>query len=214
MVKIATLVEKAMGNKQDERPTEYSFVFQCLTPLLAVPKKLRKEIWILDIGCAESHLSKVLADLGFTVFGIDINDWKTGKASFIKADFLKYDFKGMRFDVTIAISTIEHIGLPAYGYNKFVPDGDLKAMVKMYNLTKKGGIAIVTVPYGTPHHPPYFERVYNPATLERLLTIRPWEVIRLEYAMYCDELGKWRKADPDEALFHDAVAMALLRKEG
>ncbi|RLG81239.1 MAG: hypothetical protein DRO40_09980 [Thermoprotei archaeon] len=212
MMRLKDLMKEAMLNQQYERPYEYDFLTQCLAPLFILPNDLRGKVKILDVGCAESAISKVLASQGFDVTGIDINEWDTGKARFIKANFLEHDFGSEQFDVVIAISTIEHIGLPAYGQKKLDRLGDLKAMRKIYELTKIGGVAIITVPYGRPHHPPEFERVYGYDTLWKLIDIVDWEIIRLDFVMYDESVRAWVKGDPFRAQTKDAVAMMMLRR--
>ncbi|RLF82421.1 hypothetical protein DRN38_00175 [Thermococci archaeon] len=210
---VIDLMNMSMGNSAYERPLEYRFTWKYLSVLLTLPKEERKKIKILDVGGAESRLAKVLSLLGFDVTVIDINKDDFGKAKFIKANILEYDFKPESFDIIIAISTIEHIGLPCYGQKIQDPQGDIKTMRKIWKWLKKGGIAIITLPFGKPHHPPTFERVYSMDSLEVLLKQGDWEVISVEYGCALDENPRlFRSCYLHEALFRDAVVMLLLRK--
>ena len=193
----------------DERPLEYLFLWSNLVPLLAIPEKVRSEVKILDIGGAGSLLSKTLAELGFDTYVIDINDVDSGKAKFIKANILDYDFPENAFNIIISISTVEHVGLPCYGQTIYDQDGDIKTMHKIYKWLAPEGIAIITLPYGKPHHPPSFERVYDENTLKNRILMSQMEIIKKEY-ICCN--GAWRQASEPEAKNYDAVVLLLLRK--
>ena len=213
---IAELVEEAMVNRTAERPYEYSFVFRFLAPLLALPPRLRRSVRILDVGCCESRLSSVLARLGFSVTGIDIRECDIRPARLVQANILSIDFGPEAFDVIIAISTVEHVGLPCYGQKLLDDDGDVKTMERIYRWLRSGGVALVTVPFGKPHHPPTFERVYDYATLEQRI-IRGFELVHMEiWCNFADGGDAWMLCslgdnDP-ECLRHDCAAMLLLRK--
>ena len=51
------------------------------------------------------------------------------------------------FDAALSISSFEHDGLGRYG-DPIDPDGDLKAMRKMKDIIKPGGLLYLTVPLG------------------------------------------------------------------
>lgn len=87
-----------------ERIVEYPLVFSHL------PKTKAK---ILDVGCRYSLLPIQLASMGHQVYGIDLFDYRKRHPnfSFFKGDSLKPPFKKEFFDVVIAVSTVEHIGL-------------------------------------------------------------------------------------------------------
>ncbi|RLG76909.1 MAG: hypothetical protein DRO12_03520 [Thermoprotei archaeon] len=211
--KIEELIDISMLNRGYERYVEYAFVWKYLSMLLVLPKKLRSKIKILDVGGAESRLSKTLAGLGFDVTVIDIHEDDYGKARFVKENILTYEFPEGYFDVIIAISTIEHVGLPCYKQAILSHDGDIIAMTKIYRWLKLGGIALVTLPYGKPHHPPEFERVYNLQSLqERILCCR-WEIIEVRFARQSDDDPHvFIDCSEEEARNYDAVVLLALRK--
>lgn len=206
---IHELIEKSMLNATGERPLEYSFVWAKLAPLLTLDKPTRNKIKILDVGGGESKLSKTLAELGFDVTVIDINDVKHGKAKFIKENILTYEFPEDTFDIIISISTVEHIGLSSYKQTKLDPDGDIKTMHKIYRWLKPNGIAIITLPFGKPHHPPSFERVYNSETLKTRILTDHWEVLEENYICKKD---KWTTCSEKESLTRDASVLLMLVK--
>jgi 2-polyprenyl-3-methyl-5-hydroxy-6-metoxy-1,4-benzoquinol methylase len=204
---IDELVKKSMINTNDERPTEYRFIFIELLPFLFLKEK--DKIKILDVGGAESLLSKTLADLGFDVYVIDINDLDYGKAKFIKENILNYDFPNNFFDIIIAISTIEHIGLSCYNQKILDNDGDIKTMEKIYKWLKPGGIALITLPYGKPHRPPDFERVYNKETLKSRILKENWFISKIEFYAKFDI---WKVCQEEETYDKDGVVLLNLKK--
>jgi hypothetical protein len=107
---------------------------------------------VLEVGCSEELIAYSLASIGFNVVGIDLRHGYVKdnlvNYTFIKGNLLDIGFN-IKFDATILLSTVEHVGLGCYNEAK-VPDGDVLAMNKIYGMLKDGGRAYVTVPYGTP----------------------------------------------------------------
>lgn len=124
---------------------------------------------ILDLGCVGSKISLQLASLGYEVVGVDIrpNPLKHQNIKFIQGNFINVNLQPESFDCVICISTIEHIGLPAYNVKPF-ENGDKKAIKKIFYLLKKSGQLILTVPYGR-NVIDKFERNYNFQTLNKLI---------------------------------------------
>jgi len=208
---ISDLMAKSMVNMAAERPMEYLFVWTTLAALSPSLPADRDRVRVLDVGGADSRLARTLAELGFDVTVIDVLDVDHGRARFVRANILEHDFPEEHFDVIIAISTIEHVGLPAYGQKVLDPDGDTKAMGKLYRWLKRGGFAILTVPYGKPHHPPDFERVYNKETLAKRILSGGWEVVS---ALYVCQHAVWQPCTRETAEERDSCACLLLRKPG
>jgi len=109
------------------------------------------------------------------------NPFKNKRMLFMKSNVLNTRLPSNVFDAIIIVSTIEHIGLSAYGQDVLDDGGDLTAMKELARLLKPDGIIIVTTPYiGTePFRITSFERNYNREALERL--IKCFEVRREEY---------------------------------
>lgn len=101
---------------------------------------------VLDVGSGVGTLDFYLASKGKNITGIEISrravdiankslgifDFK-GKAKFILGDFLKIKLKG-KYDFVICSEVLEHL------------KDDKIALKMIYRLTKKGGMAMVTVP--------------------------------------------------------------------
>lgn len=141
--------------------------------IVEIPEMLRsipvKNAKILDVGCRYSLLPIQLASLGNEVYGIDIYAYKRRHPNFhfTKSDFLEAKFKRSFFDVVISLSTIEHIGLGFYGEKANI-DGDRKAIEKIKSLSKRGGILLLTAPFGKPRDSTWY-RVYDKKRLLKLL---------------------------------------------
>lgn len=144
-----------------ERIVEYPFVWRYLdVPLGAT---------ILDVGATGSKLALELANYGYKVIAVDIRHYPFAHPNLCswRGDFLANPFPAASVEATVAVSTIEHVGIPYYG-GAFQADGDLRAMLEIWRLLKPGGSLLLTVPYGQAarsHH----QRVYDAAGLEALL---------------------------------------------
>lgn len=87
-----------------ERIVEYPLVFQHL------PSQPQN---ILDFGCVEGTLPIQLCSLGHSVTGLDLRPYPFThkKFRFIRADILSWSPPPGQFDLAIAVSTVEHVGL-------------------------------------------------------------------------------------------------------
>jgi len=92
----------------NERIVEMPFVYSSI-PLKSEPKK------ILDFGCSRSWLSLSLASMGHAVYGIDLRDHPFSHPNFVFQKMNILDFQEQHFDSVISLSTMEHVGLGAYG---------------------------------------------------------------------------------------------------
>jgi SAM-dependent methyltransferase len=203
------MIGASIVNRSHERPLEYLFVWLNLMVLTHVCGSGGRTVGILDVGGADSRLAMTLADLGFDVTVVDIADVEHGKAKYVKANILLHEFPVQSFDICVSISTIEHVGLPAYGQTILDDEGDVKAMKKIYRWLRRGGYAIITVPYGRLHHPPTFERVYNRETLRSRILSADWHVVSELYI--CND-GGWRPCSEVEAERRDACVLLVLQK--
>ena len=189
-----------------ERIVEYSWVLQNLGLLNGK---------ILDIGCCESNLLIKLASLGYVVYGVDTREYPLHHPNFtfVKQDVCNMDFPNNFFDRIIAVSTIEHIGLGAYGYLKH-NDGDKKAVKELSRVLKRGGKMLITVPFSfVEPETTIFQRVYDNASLNALFL--PY--LKIETKKYfLEENGNWmsvsEKRDANTPFPH-AIASVITSKE-
>ncbi len=168
----------------NERTVEIPFV------LLNIGPEKEK---ILDVGCSRSVLSILMAEQGHSVWGIDINDYGLDNLpfTFIKGDICKTDFPNDFFDCVVAVSTIEHIGLGAYGE---LPEESKEylAIKEIFRILKPSGKFIVTLPYGKSFVNKDF-RIYDKERLSSLL-----KLFEIEKIKYCVKKGNtWIEEDKE-----------------
>jgi len=178
----ALLTESA--KTEDEREVEYRWVW----------RNLVSEGRILDVGCCESRLAEVLTDLGYEVWGIDLRDYANPPFNFVREDIRRTSFRSAFFDQIIAVSTIEHVGMKAYG-NTWIEEvhGDRMAILEMYRILKPSGTILITLPYGASRDH-YWIRYYNKDKLEGLLWGLKWEA-----TYYRKVNNQWHECPESEA---------------
>jgi 2-polyprenyl-3-methyl-5-hydroxy-6-metoxy-1,4-benzoquinol methylase len=157
----------------NERIVEVAYVFRALAPIEAGAS-------ILDVGAAESTLAFSLASLGYRVTALDVRPYPLAHPSLqtVVASIHDWDHNES-FDAVVCLSTIEHIGLSAYDDPAAGEGGDLLAMRRMRELTKPGGLLVLTAPVGRASVNE-FQRTYDEAGLEALL--EGWDVEDLTVA--------------------------------
>jgi SAM-dependent methyltransferase len=166
-----------------ERLVEYEFVARNLV-------SSKKQATILDIGSGSSLLAKAIGELGkgkWQVFRIDIAESNCDA----RMDARMTGFRKEVFSQVICISTIEHIGI---GINSGDDDedGDLKTVREILRILKKGGSAIISVPYGKIKKLNY--RVYDRHALSRLVAVDNEEFsVAAKKEFYCYDAGKWKR---------------------
>jgi SAM-dependent methyltransferase len=172
-----------------ERLVEYEFVARNLV-------SSKKQAAILDIGSGSSLLAKAIGELGkgkWQVFRIDIAESNCDA----RMDARMTGFRKEVFSQVICISTIEHIGI---GINSGDDDedGDLKTVKEILRILKKGGSAIISVPYGKIKKLNY--RVYDRHALSRLVAVDNEEFsVAAKKKFYCYDAGKWKRCSQSTA---------------
>lgn len=104
-----------------------------------------KQTKIADIGCAQGNLSLLLAEMGYTVYALDLRQayleysklkYEKGDISWICGNITDYDLGEGLIDIVILGELIEHCAFP-------------KAIISnAMKLLKPGGIMIITTPNG------------------------------------------------------------------
>lgn len=162
----------------------------------------------LDIGWFGTGLVDALKLLGYDSYGIYINSIPNQTSNYLVGNILDYTFEGLeKFDIMIAISTIEHVGLiNIYGQKITDVDGDIHAVQRLRNYLDKEGYFAITIPYGKLDYPRYFARPYDDARIKRLT--EGFKIIDEEYYMLknsgMESVNKWVAA-----LNHSFVGLLL-----
>lgn len=127
---------------------------------------------VLDFGCGGGVLTCAAIQLGARVVSIDLLEQsisiKHDDILFRVSDVMNLD-PGVRFDLIINCSTVEHVGLGGRFNSVDDAERDVAAMNRMHSFLKPGGLMLLTLPVGqdavfAPHH-----RIYGSKRLPRLL---------------------------------------------
>jgi len=166
---------------------------------------------ILDVGCCYSLLSIQLASMGYEVYGLDVEEYHYTHPNFrfVRSDIRKTNFPDEYFDVIVAVSTIEHVGIP-FSFSKQRPlkgksvRGDYEAMKEIYRILKPLGILLITLPIRGSFVETSTHRIYNKRELNKLL--KGFEVESME--VFVNKSNCWLPSTfdeiekiPNEALF-------------
>lgn len=170
-----------------DRIIEYPVLFRYLEH---VPKGSH----LLDFGCVEDLLPMHLCALGYRVTGLDLRPYpfRHDLFDFVQADILQWQPPENRFDVAISISTVEHVGLGAYG-DPIEPNGDSIAVQKLLRCIRPGGRLFLTVPAGKATTTQLM-RIYDPERLNRLLP----DAETVRFFAKVARHGQWREVGPEE----------------
>jgi 2-polyprenyl-3-methyl-5-hydroxy-6-metoxy-1,4-benzoquinol methylase len=184
----------------NERIVEIPFVLRALAQVDAGAA-------ILDVGAAESTLAVSLASLGYQVTALDLRPYPLAHPSLetVVSPIQDWSHDGA-FDVVVCVSTIEHIGLGAYGEPRGDEDSDRVAMKRMRELTKPGGLLVLTVPLGE-GGVDEVQRTYDHAGLEALL--EGWELEDLTVARQLDP-KTWVVGAEEPTSTNEAARVALV----
>lgn len=147
----------------NERIVELPFALQTLASL---PPSAR----ILDVGSCESLLPLSLASLGYRVTAIDIRQYPFShpRLHTVQGSILDWAGDGTPYDAVSVISSLEHLGLPAYGNNHLDAEADRRALARIRHLLRPGGHLVLTTPFGPPDRTE-FQRTYCSSDLAALL---------------------------------------------
>jgi cyclopropane fatty-acyl-phospholipid synthase-like methyltransferase len=169
----------------NERIVELPFVFA------HIPQG-QPPLHILDFGCARSWLSLSLAAMGHQVLGIDLRDYpfQHPQLTFRQENILKLPSE--KFDIVISLSTLEHVGLGAYGAT-YDPSQLEDVIDKIGALLKSDGMLILTLPVGKPSVD-QFERSFAPDEIKHLMQEHALSLACENY--YCRTDGLYWKPCP------------------
>jgi SAM-dependent methyltransferase len=160
--------------------------------LAAVPKGAT----LLDLGCSESTLALELASNGYHVTAIDVRSYPFTHPNLqvLESDICKSGLSAGSFDAVISVSTIEHIGLGAYGDS--IASRLPEALQEVRRLLRNQGKFFITVPFGiavvTDLH-----RVFNSTSLRELLA--EFTLEKLEFGRRVND-KVWISPVPEESV--------------
>lgn len=142
-----------------DRVYEYAFI---LRHLIGKPKGR-----IIDLGVVSGicYLPTVLTQMGFEYHGIDMRPFSLEWPGYIHhvCNVLKENlpFSDNSIDYAISVSTIEHVGIGAYGDAERDEQGDRLAIKEMARVLKPAGSLLVTVPFAAEYSVRPHQRTYN-----------------------------------------------------
>lgn len=159
----------------------------------------------LDVGSGQSPIVPAMLELGYEVTAVDLCNGMSQQLkgfTFIQADFNSLMLKP-GFDVIVACSTVEHVGLSGRFESAEDENGDLKAMRKIAQLLNPEGVLFLTIPVGSDgvHRP--WHRVYGGKRFPKLLA--EFEIVQDRYFVK-EPWGPWQQANQEQALDFPATA--------
>lgn len=163
---------------------------------------------VLDVGARESSLSLELANLGHRTVALDPRGYPFDHPNLTVVVESAEDWIGPAepFDAVFCISTIEHVGLGAYGLDGDVPDLDMVIMERLRGWLRADGQCVLTVPFGR-WSVDSFQRVYDDEHLERL--VDGWKITQQQRYRRLDARA-WAPFAVDEPWPDERTGVALL----
>jgi hypothetical protein len=148
---------------------------------------------ILDVGSCEAVYLGAIQQAGRDLHCMDPRDCSADiprGAVFHHQSLLGNDLPRAAYDAVLAVSVVEHIGLPCYEQEP-LPRGDELAVAEIWELLKPGAPAILTMPAGQSKAVTWY-RQYAPADLHRLFAgwryeIRYWGYDGVRYREIAEE---------------------------
>ena len=174
---------------------------------------------VLEIGANDEPVSNILALAGYTVVGVDLKPYMNRvnlplNFTFIQCNFNLLEF-GSPFDTIVSLSTIEHIGLGAYGETPYA-DGDILTMENVYNALRNGGKVYLTVPVGI-YRVHLDWRVYDKNALKNRI-VGKFNILKTRF-FASGKIGAYNIGDevPEEVAFQqigpNATVLLVLQKK-
>jgi 2-polyprenyl-3-methyl-5-hydroxy-6-metoxy-1,4-benzoquinol methylase len=168
---------------------------------MAALSQLKPGARILDVGSAESTFPLSAASLGYQVTAIDPRPLRISHQNLKSFACLLEDWQPQRerFAAAFLISTIEHVGLGAYGEQSYGCSrhgvgADRAVLDRIRGLLAPDGLMILTTPYGK-REITELERIYDEASFTKLLD--GWKVLKRQFVVRRDALV-WEPADTNE----------------
>jgi hypothetical protein len=172
----------------NERIVEVPYALGVLAEL-AAPSR------VLDFGACFSTFALSAASLGHHVTALDLHPYPLRHPNLTVVTAAGEDWEGPEqpFDAIVALSTVEHLGLGAYGDSPSGPGLDAVLMSRFRTWLGEGGKLVFTAPYG-PWEVGSFQRVYDDAHLDALFT--GWKIADQRFYVQEDPLVWMPHAGP------------------
>jgi 2-polyprenyl-3-methyl-5-hydroxy-6-metoxy-1,4-benzoquinol methylase len=185
----------------NERIVEVPYAFRALC-------QIKPQAKVLDVGATESTVCLSLATLGYHVTAVDPrpNPLLHERLQVVVAPIEKWEHEE-EFDAVLCLSTIEHIGRPAYDQQATEQRLDLKAMKRIRELTRKEGMLVLTTAVGQASVGER-GRVYNREALDELLD--GWKVTDRTLVQRRDATNWVTIHEPIEGLEPEAETVAMI----
>ncbi|MFH0771602.1 MAG: class I SAM-dependent methyltransferase [Candidatus Omnitrophota bacterium] len=147
---------------------------------------------VLDVGCGEGSLLKMLKDKDNNVFGIDASE--TGRLSCLKkgVDCAVIDISAERFpcdndsfDLVLCLETIEHIENPHH------------CVWEIKRVLKEGGVFIVSIPNQKILHPYIYPGLFDLKNFKKFLELNSFEIKEIKgwgQAGMLNKTARWLKS--------------------
>ncbi|MGH9400998.1 MAG: glycosyltransferase [Terriglobia bacterium] len=169
---------------------------------------------VLDVGSRESQMAFELSCLGFESWALDIREVRAAfpGVKHLRADIRSTPFESKSFDVVIALSTLEHIGLVAYGNVDYDEEGDVHALEEIHRILKPEKKLLLTVPFGVRGKADAY-RVYDHDALLGWLAQCGFEVEKEDYWRQSGlpwSPAHWSEAEMTDSLANGAKAVACI----
>ena len=176
---------RAVAATVTERIVEVPFAMAALS-------RVDRGARILDIGSAESTFPLSAASLGYKVTAVDPRPLAYSHPNLESHASLleEWDASPEPFAAAFVISTIEHVGLGAYGERAYgSPEhgagADAAFLGRVRELLSPEGLMILTAPYGK-RDVTELERIYDEESMNKLLS--DWEVLERQIVARRDAL--------------------------
>jgi SAM-dependent methyltransferase len=185
----------------NERVVEVPYAFQALCRVEPGAK-------VLDVGATESTVCLSLATLGYEVTAVDPrpNPLEHERLRTVVAHIEQWD-EDVTFDAVVCLSTIEHVGAGDYGQDASERRVDLEAMKRMRELTRDGGLLVLTTAVGEAAADES-GRTYDRAGFDELLD--GWDVTDLRLVQRKDATTWATIQSPIEELASVAETVAMV----
>jgi Methyltransferase domain len=188
----------------NERVAEIPYVFRGLGGV-------RPGSAVLDVGAAESTVALSLAALGYHVTALDPRPYGLTHPRLRSVVSTLEDWDAdLTFAAVICLSTVEHIGLAAYGVPEAADGADRAAMRRMLELTDPGGVLLLTTRFGRADADS-FQRTYDRPALQALLD--GWTVEDVTFVRRENDLT-WEPAEESEEPNAELVVLVTARRPG